>query len=510
MIIFFDSDRLARAFLDVSSLTVSFLIGSLFLVLVGGCAEGITGSGGSSSDDKTPTNNDDDSKETVDSTGPANPLIVINGGETQTGQAEVNLSLSASDSDSGVTGYFLSTTSTAPDPAAAGWNNFPATNNFQESYLDATLDASGFGDKTLYVWFKDAKNNLSASANDTINFYKSSGNVKDSEQTICYNATRGLGVCIGAGDPFFGQDANYQGLKASYTIGQGKRSDTVRDNVTGLVWKRRSNAFGSGGVTLSQLRTICANLNLGGYSDWRVPSAREALQIARHGFDSPSYPTPFSFADNAYIWSETVFSRFAGRNWLILNEGSSSSVSETQSGASVLETCVRGVASPAYRFTARGLATPDVTDDTVIETVTGLTWDRRETNIVNWEDGLEILPGFHPRLQKRLATARRARDSHFGRLRQNRRARNRRHFPTGHGKVFIGRAPPTILRRRQRLLRSILPWVLTNRNSSLPNSSPVAFATTDRLSFAFRKILRGFGLLSVHLSPAAPEALPEG
>jgi hypothetical protein len=75
-----------------------------------------------------------------------------------------------------------------------------------------------------------------------------------------------------AGDPFYGQDAVYQGNEPSYTSnGDG----TVTDNVTGLMWQRDMG----GKIPYSAAFTKADTMTLGGYRDWRVPTIKELYSL---------------------------------------------------------------------------------------------------------------------------------------------------------------------------------------------------------------------------------------
>ena len=100
----------------------------------------------------------------VDATAPE-CSISINNGDSYTNSSAVTLTLSATD-NVGVTGYYLSASSSVPLASAAGWTSV----NFSTSYtgnVSYTLD-SGDGDKTVYVWYKDAAGNVSNAASDSI------------------------------------------------------------------------------------------------------------------------------------------------------------------------------------------------------------------------------------------------------------------------------------------------------------------------------------------------------
>jgi hypothetical protein len=57
--------------------------------------------------------------------------------------------------------------------------------------------------------------------------------VPDTGQTKCYNNSTEI-PCPGPGEPFYGQDAQYDGPARSYTkLGDNR----VKDDVTGLIWE---------------------------------------------------------------------------------------------------------------------------------------------------------------------------------------------------------------------------------------------------------------------------------
>ena len=91
--------------------------------------------------------------------------ITINNGDSYTNSTVVTLTLSATD-DVGVTGYYLSTSSTVPSATATGWTAITSTTSYSDN-VSYTL-SSGDGIKTVYVWYKDAAGNVSSTASDSI------------------------------------------------------------------------------------------------------------------------------------------------------------------------------------------------------------------------------------------------------------------------------------------------------------------------------------------------------
>ena len=91
--------------------------------------------------------------------------ITINSGAAYTKSTAVTLNLSATD-NIGVTGYYLSTSSTKPSATATGWTSVTSTASYSAN-VSYTL-SSGDGSKTIYAWYKDSAGNVSATASDSI------------------------------------------------------------------------------------------------------------------------------------------------------------------------------------------------------------------------------------------------------------------------------------------------------------------------------------------------------
>lgn len=101
---------------------------------------------------------------TTDTTKPSGS-IGINSNAAYTNSTTVTLTLSATD-DVGVTGYYISTSSTAPAVSDSGWTVITSSTSYTEN-VSYTI-SSGDGSKTIYVWYKDAYGNVSSSSDDSI------------------------------------------------------------------------------------------------------------------------------------------------------------------------------------------------------------------------------------------------------------------------------------------------------------------------------------------------------
>jgi len=102
---------------------------------------------------------------TLDTTAPSNVSVMINNGATSTSYTTVALSIAATD-NIGVTGYYISETSTIPSATAPGWTSVTSIISYSADV--SFILSSGDGTKTIYVWFKDDTGNVSAPATASI------------------------------------------------------------------------------------------------------------------------------------------------------------------------------------------------------------------------------------------------------------------------------------------------------------------------------------------------------
>ena len=153
----------------------------------------------------------------------------------------------------------------------------------------------------------------------------------------------------------FGEDSDYPRIPQSYTkLGSGgvELSDIAtvsngwimtKDNVTGLIWEVKTDnkndvytwcdtnlatnggdagTCGKGTDTADFINAFNSE-NLGGFSDWRLPTIKELSTIVNSDADFPTINTTF-FPNtvSSYYWSSTPYMRFSGFAWLVyLNHG---------------------------------------------------------------------------------------------------------------------------------------------------------------------------------------------
>jgi hypothetical protein len=103
--------------------------------------------------------------------------------------------------------------------------------------------------------------------------------VVDTGQTKCYD-NRGEMTPPQRGEPFFGQDGQFQGPQPAY---KDNGNGTVTDLNTGLTWVRARGAK----MTWAEAVAGAAKCRVGGHSDWRMPTIKELYSLMNFtgGFD---------------------------------------------------------------------------------------------------------------------------------------------------------------------------------------------------------------------------------
>jgi len=115
--------------------------------------------------------------------------------------------------------------------------------------------------------------------------------VVDTGQLACYDDHDELVTCPLEGESFYGQDSQHDGHQSSYTEnGDG----TVTDNVTGLMWQQTPDTDGDGDIDAADKLSYddavagADTFDLGGYSDWRLPTIKELYSLIDFGGVDPS------------------------------------------------------------------------------------------------------------------------------------------------------------------------------------------------------------------------------
>ena len=229
------------------------------------------------------------------------------------------------------------------------------------------------------------------------------------------------------GQPFYGQDAQFQTHAPSYTLGADGL--TVHDNVTGLTWQRSPDTDGDGALTwrdkltLAQAQAQPAKLNaakFGGFNDWRLPSIKELYSL----FDARGTDPTVQGNDTSGLrpFIDTNFFKFAygdtsGGERIIDSQYASSTVYVSQSDGGPdgpgFGKLLFGVNFADGRIKGYGLMMPgglektffvmcvrgnpnygkndfhDNADGTIADRATGLVWSKTDSGKgMNWQEAL--------------------------------------------------------------------------------------------------------------------------
>jgi alpha-tubulin suppressor-like RCC1 family protein len=197
----------------------------------------------------------------------------------------------------------------------------------------------------------------------------------------------------------FGEDADHTGHPPSYTKLDSDRDDLpssspdwamIRDNVTGLVWENKTDDDSIHGKNAEYTwqdagNVFIARLNadkFGGYSDWRLPTARELYMLIHGDQHNPSIHTEFfqNTVSSCYWTSNTHVSDTATA-WQVCFEDNGIHPDDKLVPAPVR--AVRGGhigAAPAL---------VDNGDQTVTDPATGLIWQQETVpGTFNWTQAL--------------------------------------------------------------------------------------------------------------------------
>jgi hypothetical protein len=136
-------------------------------------------------------------------------------------------------------------------------------------------------------------------------------------QTTCYDAAGTVIACASTG-----QDGELQTGVAEpsprFTVdGTG---NCVTDNLTGLMWTR--NAYLPAAIqTWQQALDYANNLNLCGFSDWRLSNRKELRSLVNHNLadNAATLNTQgFSNVQANYYWSSSSYAGSAGDAWIVV------------------------------------------------------------------------------------------------------------------------------------------------------------------------------------------------
>ena len=193
----------------------------------------------------------------------------------------------------------------------------------------------------------------------------------DTGQSIGYTAT-------------LGEDADLIINPMSFTDnGDG----TVTDNNTGLMWQKTDG----GEMTIENATVYCKNLNLGGYTDWRLPTSIELFSINNYDHLNPALDIIYFTKTQAqYWWTSEKRADDSTRVWVV-NAGGGIGPhpkTETVSAGGTKLFYVRAARNP-FSTTFSVSHFTDNGNGTIKDNYTGLTWQKIQSpDTMTWEQAL--------------------------------------------------------------------------------------------------------------------------
>ena len=191
--------------------------------------------------------------------------------------------------------------------------------------------------------------------------------LSDTGMTQCYNDTNQMLACPSSGQPFFGQDSQYDGPPPSF---QDNGNGTITDFNTELIWQQGDSHNDAGGRTWQQATDYCTSLSLGQSDEWRLPNRRELFSIINLGLEDPALDPLFE-SRSLHYWSETTLAHQAIYAWCVAFYGGHVTDCHKTTGLLYVR-CVRGE-SPVATYVNNG-------NGTVTDTVTNLVWQQGDSH----------------------------------------------------------------------------------------------------------------------------------
>lgn len=129
-----------------------------------------------------------------------------------------------------------------------------------------------------------------------------------------FDITRGTKIILKTGQTtsyVANDDGAYQkGVSRSYT---DNGDDTVTDNATGLIWQQEDDNIQR---NWADAGTYCGNLDLGGSTDWRLPTIEELKSLVDYGTSIPAINvTYFTGTISSGYWSSTTYANDSNEAW---------------------------------------------------------------------------------------------------------------------------------------------------------------------------------------------------
>lgn len=202
----------------------------------------------------------------------------------------------------------------------------------------------------------------------------------DTGQSSCFDAEdHTLNPCPGMGDPFYGQDGNYQKVGPNLW---DNNDETVSDFRTGLMWLRTSFVPFVDGTYIQhdwpEAIAYCEGLSHAGYTDWRLAENFELQSLVDFSRYDSAIRLPI-VSKWPRLWSATPIASDPTKGWKLIGSTGRIWVDDNANKAATL--CVRGEYQNPGSFVDNG--------NSVTDTTTFITWQKSDDGQVRtWKQAL--------------------------------------------------------------------------------------------------------------------------
>ena len=204
-------------------------------------------------------------------------------------------------------------------------------------------------------------------------------------ESKCYNNSAEITCPASESADFYGQDWQYAEAgyctPISFTLNTNNEGNTVTDNNTGLTWPQEPPEETA--ADWDAAKTYCKNLQYAGYSDWRLPTAKELQTIVDYSKLNPAMDTDYFTAIDKWVWTSQEYKGDQQKAWLI-NFYYGDATTRSKTDGSSYAFCVRGSELPE-----NGNFELSQDEEFVTDTATGLIWQNGYAADKTWEAALE-------------------------------------------------------------------------------------------------------------------------
>ena len=182
----------------------------------------------------------------------------------------------------------------------------------------------------------------------------------------------------------FGEDHDYTINAPGFKL---FNNGTAIDTITSLQWQRTDG----GEMTIENAAIYCDTLTLGGFTDWRLPTAAEAFSILNQQVTNPAVNTSvFTKTAAEYWWTSNKQANDATKIWCTNSGGGIGNhpKAETISAGGTKKFHVRAVRN-THANTIIAERYVSVGDSSVYDSLNNLVWQISPMpTTLNWEDAL--------------------------------------------------------------------------------------------------------------------------